>query len=195
MTDPATRPASDPAALADAAEIPLSERPLPKALLESDLREVSPDWIDYNGHMNIGYYGLAFDRALDDIYEGWLDMGASYVARTQMGPFALQENIHFLQEVRLGQRFRTRLLLLDFDHKRMHFIQSMYAWPGAEESSAEPYLAATAEQISMNVDHGSRRSAPYPERVHARLSELMAAQRDLPRPAQVGAPLGIRRAR
>ncbi|NJN47440.1 MAG: thioesterase-like protein, partial [Candidatus Competibacteraceae bacterium] len=24
---------------------------------------VPPEWIDYNGHMNVAYYVLAFDRA------------------------------------------------------------------------------------------------------------------------------------
>ena len=26
---------------------------------------VESEWIDYNGHMNVGYYGVAFDRAAD----------------------------------------------------------------------------------------------------------------------------------
>ena len=26
---------------------------------------VEPDWIDYNGHMNVAYYVLVFDRATD----------------------------------------------------------------------------------------------------------------------------------
>jgi len=28
-------------------------------------QKVLPEWIDYNGHMNVAYYTLAFDKALD----------------------------------------------------------------------------------------------------------------------------------
>ena len=27
------------------------------------------EWIDINDHMNVAYYTMAFDRALDEIYE------------------------------------------------------------------------------------------------------------------------------
>ncbi len=169
-------------------------RPFPAARLRSEIRAVSSAWIDYNGHMNIGYYGLAFDQALDDIYEHWLDMGASYVKREGMGPFALQEHIHFLRELREGQRFWVEFQLLDADHKRMHMFSQMVAAPeGAETADQGAYVAATAEQLSMNVDHATRRSAPYPDRARARLEALLAAHRDLPKPEQVGAPIGIRR--
>ncbi len=29
---------------------------------------VRPDWIDYNGHMNVAYYVLAFDLAIDALW-------------------------------------------------------------------------------------------------------------------------------
>ncbi|MEO1329416.1 MAG: thioesterase family protein [Pseudomonadota bacterium] len=192
MADRPSDPPADRASPPGPTPNPLAERPFPNAPLRSSERTVPPEWIDYNGHMNIGYYGLAFDRALDDVYDDWLDMGAAYVAREGMGPFALQEQIHFLQEIRQGQRFHTEVLLLDCDHKRMHFISSMIASP-PEGEAGEPFLAATAEQLSMNVSHETRRSAPYPERAQVRLEALMAAHRGLPRPPQVGAPLGIRR--
>ena len=30
---------------------------------------VLPEWIDYNGHMNVSYYVLAFDRGVDAFME------------------------------------------------------------------------------------------------------------------------------
>jgi len=39
--------------------------------------EVKPEWIDYNGHMNVAYYVLAFDHAIDDFY-GRLGLGEAY---------------------------------------------------------------------------------------------------------------------
>ena len=34
-------------------------------VVEGPVEEVLEDWIDYNGHMNVAYYTLAFDRAID----------------------------------------------------------------------------------------------------------------------------------
>lgn len=36
---------------------------------------VVAEWIDYNGHMNIGYYGIAFDRASDVLLSDHLWIG------------------------------------------------------------------------------------------------------------------------
>ena len=32
----------------------------------TNIKNVLPEWIDYNDHMNVAYYTLAFDEALDD---------------------------------------------------------------------------------------------------------------------------------
>jgi acyl-CoA thioester hydrolase len=32
---------------------------------------VKPEWIDVNGHMNVAYYVLAFDLAVDALWEGF----------------------------------------------------------------------------------------------------------------------------
>lgn len=32
---------------------------------------VKPEWIDYNGHMNVGYYHVAFDDASTPFFTGW----------------------------------------------------------------------------------------------------------------------------
>jgi acyl-CoA thioester hydrolase len=34
--------------------------------------QVLPEWIDFNDHMNVAYYLLAFDRAVDVL---WADFG------------------------------------------------------------------------------------------------------------------------
>lgn len=175
----------------DSAAYPIPDRPFPAALLETAPRAVPPDWIDYNGHMNVGYYGLAFDQALDEIYDDWLGMGAAYVEATGMGPFSIQQHLHYLAELREGERFFVRWQLLDWDAKRTHFMSTLWALPNA--AGAEPTLSATAEQISMNVDLTARRSAPYPPAYQARLRAAAEAHAALPRPAQTGQPLGIRR--
>ncbi len=147
---------------------------------------VPADWIDYNGHMNVAYYTMAFDQALDWTYDQ-LGIGPSLVTEHNMGPMALQTQIHYLGELLEGDRFACDVRLIDADAKRVHVFLEMRALDREEE------LAATYESLTLNVDLGARRSAPYPEAAAARIAALKAAQAGLPRPSQLGAPLGIRR--
>ncbi|MGF1553202.1 MAG: thioesterase family protein [Paracoccaceae bacterium] len=155
------------------------------APIRSTTQTVLPDWIDYNGHMNVAYYLLAFDRALDEIYDLWGN-GPALVESHNMGPMALQSQLHYLRELLEGERFHCEVVLLDCDHKRVHVFVTMIS-----ERSGE--AAATYESLSMNVDLGQRRSTPFPDDLHARLDACRRAQADLPRPPQVGARIGIRR--
>lgn len=145
-----------------------------------------PEWIDYNNHMNIGYYLIAIDLATDQFFEEWLGIGPSMAEEEGCGSFVIQSHMHFLREVRSGEQYRVVVQMLDYDAKRWHYIATL-------EKAADGVRAATAEQIAMCVDHVSRRSRPLPESRLARLSEMMAAHRDLPTPPEVAAPLGIRR--
>ena len=61
-------------------------------LFQSKIQNVDEDWIDYNGHMNVAYYTLAFDKALDDFLETNLKIGPSFVKKEKQGPYSLQAN-------------------------------------------------------------------------------------------------------
>ena len=32
---------------------------------KSSVMQIEPQWIDYNGHLNMAYYNVMFDRAID----------------------------------------------------------------------------------------------------------------------------------
>ncbi len=150
------------------------------------VRSVLSDWIDYNGHMNVAYYSLAFDQSLDAILEEDLGIGPSYVAERNHGPYVVQNHIHYLAELLEGEEFQIRFQLLDADEKRIHvFLEMTRIRDGA--------LVATSEQLILNVDLEARRSAPYPADRSARIREVRDAHSALPRPTQAGSPLGIRR--
>ena len=153
--------------------------------LRSQPHRVLPEWIDYNGHMNVGYYVLAIDKATDDIFDQ-LGMNLAYVQDRRMGPMALVNQIHYLDELLEGQEFVCDLQLLDSDHKRMHYVVTMH-------HLAKGTVAAVFEGLSINVDLEARRSTPYPEDIRARLEAVRQAHAGLPRPPQIGATIGIRR--
>ncbi|MEM0944713.1 MAG: thioesterase family protein [Pseudomonadota bacterium] len=161
-------------------------RSFPKTPIRTATQTVPTAWLDYNGHMNVAYYTMAFDRALDEIFDDWLDIGERQAREDRMGPMALQSQIHYLAELREGEDFACDFRLLDHDQKKAHFFVTMINLGTGGE-------AATYESISMNVDLEARRSAPYTEAALGRLEAMMAAHRDLPRPSRAGAVIGIRR--
>ena len=55
------------------------------------------------------------------------------------------------------------------------------------------YLAATNELMLMNIDYQTRRSAPWPDFAMERIEKLAAAHATLPRPAQAGRLIGIKK--
>ena len=161
-------------------------KPIPREPVFCGERAVEPEWIDYNDHMNVGYYLVAFDQSLDTLFEDWFGLDAAFVAENGMGPFAIQTHMHFHSELRLGERFNVSVQLLDCDHKRYHFLALMH-------ETKTGRLAASMENIGINVDHATRRSTPMPPKIQERFAAMLDAHKDLPWPDFVGAPLGIRR--
>jgi acyl-CoA thioester hydrolase len=158
---------------------------LPPAPLELLHEAVRPEWIDYNGHMNVAYYVLVFDHATDGLFD-LLDIGAAYVKRTNLSAFVLETHVTYLQEVIEGAPLRVTGQLLDTDDKRLHVWFEMF-------HADEGYLSATSELLLMHVDLGARRSVPFPADVRARIDLVHRAHAALPRPAAAGRTIGIRR--
>jgi len=149
------------------------------------LRRVPPEWIDYNGHMNVAYYTMATDQAIDIFLEQELGMGEAYAARVNQGPYSLQNNACYIAELLEGAGFTVEVQLIDHDEKRMHLYLELKNEAG--------HVAATTECLLMNVDHITRRSAPYESTIAKRLQTMQSSHNALPRPKGLGAVVGIRR--
>ncbi|MFU8814492.1 MAG: thioesterase family protein [Pseudomonadales bacterium] len=155
------------------------------AAIVCPLQHVEAAWIDYNGHMNMAFYNLAFDRGVDHVYD-LLGIGASYTASGAGSCFTLEVHVTYLQEVVLGDPLRIHFQLLDRDAKRLHYFQHMY-------HAEQGYLAATSEQIALHADMRTRRAAAFADDVQQRIDALFDQHRALPRPEQAGHVIGIRR--
>jgi acyl-CoA thioester hydrolase len=157
----------------------------PGSAIVCPLQRVEQAWIDYNGHMNMAFYHVAFDRALDHVYD-LLGIGRSYTESGAGSCFTLEVHATYLQELALGDPLRVYFQLLDRDAKRLHFFEHMY-------HAEQGYLAATSEQIALHVDMQTRRAAPFPEVAMRAIDGLMARHEALPRPEQAGRVIGIHR--
>lgn len=146
---------------------------------------VRPEWIDYNGHMNLAYYVLVFDHATDAFLD-FIGMDSDYRARTHCSMFTLETHVNYEREVEEGDEIRVSTQLLDYDPKRLHYFHSMY-------HADEGYLTATTELIVMHIDMAQRRSSVMPDEMLGRVARVMDAHRVLPAPSQVGRVIGIRK--
>ena len=146
---------------------------------------VRPEWIDYNGHMNVAYYVLAFDHAADALFD-LIGMDAAYRERTGFSTFALECHVVYKREVAAGDPLRFEAQMLDFDGRFFHYISKMY-------HDRENWLAASCEWISCGVDMKTRKPAPLPPEAAKIFQALHDAHRSLPRPPEAGRVIGIKR--
>jgi acyl-CoA thioester hydrolase len=133
---------------------------------------------DYNGHLNMAYYNVLFDRAGDHAFEA-VGLGPDYVKDRNASFFTLESHNTYIRELHAGDQVRIETQLLDRDAKRVHYVQQMFH---AEEN----YLACVTELIVMHVDMGLKKSAPFPADVMAKIDTMYEAHKALPVPPQVG---------
>jgi len=153
-----------------------------------------PEWIDYNGHLNMAYYHVLFDQGVDFAYDQ-IGIGEAYL---QQGGscFTREVHVNYLSELALGDMALVTWQLLDWDAKRLHFFQHMYQ--ANEAAEREPSLealtlVATSEQLALHVNMESRRTAPFPDAIQDSLKQLQQQHGVLDRPTQVGRVMGIKR--
>lgn len=154
-------------------------------LEELPAARVLPEWIDGNGHMNVAYYVLAFDKALDGFCER-IGVGWGAIKERNQSIFVLETHVTYQQEVVQGDPLRFTLQLIDFDDKRFHYFMRMH-------HAVKGYLAATSEQIALHVSLDTRRAAAMPRGSLEMLADLHARHKDLPRPPELGRVIAIRR--
>ncbi len=139
---------------------------------------VLPEWIDHNGHMNAGYYMVAFDDATGPWHD-FLGIDSAYRQAHSYSTFSIEGHITWDRELREGDPLRMDAQLLGYDDKKTHAFFRLY-------HDTEGYLAATHELLSIHIDMEIRRSAPFPTEILERLEEVMLEHAAFERPAQVG---------
>ena len=155
------------------------------APLDLHCATVLPDWIDWNGHKNVGFYVEAFDKATDTLCRQF-NVGWEYTREKIGMTFVLEAHVTYDREVKEGDPLRITTQILDYDTKRVHYIHEMY-------HATEGYLAATNELMLMNIDYATRRSAPWPEFAMEPLARMANAHKALPVPRQAGRLIGIKK--
>ncbi|MBZ0216015.1 MAG: thioesterase family protein [Fimbriimonadaceae bacterium] len=144
---------------------------------------VEPEWIDYNGHLNMAFYNVLFDRCVDHGFE-LLGLGPSYLKETGASFFTLEAHVTYLRELPVGAPVRATLQVLDFDEKRIHCFQELY-------HDTENFLSATSETMALHIDMTEKRSSPFPPEILSNIRAMHGAHKSLERKPQVGHVIGI----
>jgi acyl-CoA thioester hydrolase len=139
---------------------------------------VDPAWIDYNGHLNMAYYNVLFDRAVDEVYE-LLGCGLDYLKEKQNSCYTAEVHLRYLRELRAGDLVRVTFQLLDFDLKRLHYFEELH-------HAEQGWLSATSENMALHVDVAAIKTVPFPDTVAKRLAQMKAAHAGLPMPDGAG---------
>ena len=146
---------------------------------------VLPEWVDWNGHMNVAFYVTAFDQASGAFMRN-MGLGRNYVNNKLGMTFVLEMHITYDRELREGAPMRFETQLLDCDAKRVHLFHEMY-------HADEGYLAATNETIVMNIDYATRKSGPFPAQAAERLAQVWAEHRKMPKHPKAGRLMGLKK--
>ena len=135
---------------------------------------ILPEWIDYNGHLRDGYYGLIVSFAIDALMDR-VGLDAAYRAHSGCTLYTVEMHLHCLQEVRQPDTVEVCVRIAGADPKRVHAAFEM-------RRRGKPGVAATAEAMLLHVCRagGSVATAAFPPQVSRALSELQAASTALP---------------
>jgi acyl-CoA thioester hydrolase len=144
----------------------------------SSVMQVDPAWMDYNGHLNMAYYNVLFDRAVDEVYE-LLGIGAAYVRQEKRSLFTAEVHIRYLRELHAGDPVRVTVQVLGCDEKRMHYFEQLF-------HAAEGWISATSENMALHVDMESKKTAAFAASARQRIERMCAAHARLPRPENAG---------
>jgi acyl-CoA thioester hydrolase len=157
--------------------------PLFFAPFVSSIMRVEPAWIDYNGHLNMAYYNVLFDRAVDEAYD-LLGIGSEYAKRRRHSLYTVEAHVRYLRELHANDPVRVTFQLLGFDSKRVHYFEQLV-------HATDGFLSATSENLAVHVDMANRKSAPLSASALDRLEKMSASHRRLPGPQAAGRSVGM----
>ncbi|WP_371424605.1 thioesterase family protein [Tardiphaga sp.] len=158
----------------------LLEQPVP---FRAPIMQIEPQWIDYNGHLNMAYYNVLFDRAIDDL---WLKIGIGpeYMKARNNSTFTAECHVRYVREIHLGDPAQVSILVVAADDKRIHTFKEL-------RHATEGWLSATSENMTLHMDMMARKVAPFPPDIRARVQALAEAHHSAERPEGIGRSIGM----
>ena len=145
---------------------------------------VSPDWIDYNGHMRDAFYGLVFSYAVDAFQD---DVGLDEAYRVASGCtiYLLEHHCFYLAEVREGDALLVETRVIGSDAKRFHLHLTML-------SDGKP--RSVCEFMELHVTQKPEpKAAEMPREIAARIAGARLSPAEIDKLRFRARPMGLKR--
>ena len=94
-----------------------------RAPLDVHASTVLPEWVDWNGHMNVAFYVLAFDQASGAFMRN-MGLGRNYVNSKSGMTFVLETHVTYDREVREGAPLDRKSTRLNSSHSQQSRMPS-----------------------------------------------------------------------
>ena len=116
-------------------------------------QNIIKEWVDYNNHLNMAYYVLIFDQALEVILEKF-NMGAKSAKTEKRSTMVVETNTKYINEVQEGIEIDIFLTFFDHDKKRLHLKMEM-----VEKKTKK--ISASIEWLSLYVNLEARKVTEF----------------------------------
>ncbi|MDR7087995.1 acyl-CoA thioester hydrolase [Aeromicrobium panaciterrae] len=148
-------------------------------------RTVPDEFIDENGHMNIGDYFRICSHALwkATITAG---LGEEYIEKHEKSMFTVEQHMRYYGELRLGQHFTVHTRLLERSSRVLHGMSFVV-------DQENRTLACTQEATLVHVSTASRSSVDLPLAIGEALDLQIDAGDALGWDAPVCGAMGLRK--
>lgn len=130
---------------------------------------VKPAWLDWNGHLNEGYYVVAFSEATGALYTH-ADIGPRFRDEDRRSFYTVEAHVRYLREVPEGTALHVVTRVLAAAGKRLHFCHEM-------RRDDDGSTIATHETLALLVDTDSGRTVAMDGAVLGRLGPLVTEDR------------------
>lgn len=147
---------------------------------------VRKEWIDYNGHLNDGCYGIVLSEANERMLAA-LDVSDAYRKASGRAMYTVEAHLRYLAEATLGQVLSAETMLVGADAKRLRLHTVL------RHEDDRP--VATGEYLYLHVHAAVGRTEPFPPEVRRVVTRVLAVHSTLERPVHLGLGVSDRSAR
>ena len=141
---------------------------------KSEIKIVSKEMCDHNGHMNVNYYYQLFDSVYTAMYYEKLGFDDTYLA-SGFSTFTLEDSIRYLKEFKLDDKVYPSFYLANVNNKLLHFVGIL------QNDNGE--LSAIFETVLAHMDLNSRKVTEFSDEKLKKLLEYRSSNQlceDLP---------------
>ena len=116
-------------------------------------QKIIKEWVDFNNHLNMAYYILIFDQALEVMLEKF-KMGVNSAKIEHRSTMVVETNTKYISEIKQEDEVDIMLTFFDHDKKRLYFKLEMI------EKKTEK-ISASIEWLSLYINLEARKVAEF----------------------------------